>query len=228
MPCLPAPAKRKADPPAAPAKRQKVAVQSVGVSGPVVPVVQDLSPIGLIWDSRNYSCGYDTLLTIITSVWMNNPLEWHGILKRDYPFLGLWADALVHSHTMGLIPEYSRDYVRQHLHATQPMDFPYGPRFISMDALMMATTSRTSYGQSRRICSRCGFVPAGFTDTLSQYMHLSIRRSIQVEHPEGLTIQDWFQDQLDGYHGKCQHCSTPNAPVKTRRLTVVRNVPDRS
>ena len=31
------------------------------------------SPLGLIWDKENYSCGYDSLLVILFDIWKDNP-----------------------------------------------------------------------------------------------------------------------------------------------------------
>ncbi|KAJ7091584.1 hypothetical protein C8R44DRAFT_583657, partial [Mycena epipterygia] len=38
--------------------------------------VQPVSPVGLIWDSTNYSCAYDALFTPLACLWDENPEMW--------------------------------------------------------------------------------------------------------------------------------------------------------
>ena len=33
-------------------------------------------PVGLIWDGQNYSCVYDSMLTILYSIWIQEPEVW--------------------------------------------------------------------------------------------------------------------------------------------------------
>jgi hypothetical protein len=35
-----------------------------------------LIPQGLVWDNENYSCAYYSVLTVLLSVWMQNPSRW--------------------------------------------------------------------------------------------------------------------------------------------------------
>ncbi|KAJ7778930.1 hypothetical protein B0H16DRAFT_1448480 [Mycena metata] len=36
----------------------------------------DYLPFGLIWDAVNHSCGYDATFTVLTNIWLRNPLAW--------------------------------------------------------------------------------------------------------------------------------------------------------
>ena len=40
-------------------------------------------PVGILWDSVNYSCSYDSLLTILCEIWIYNPKSW---TKTFYSF----------------------------------------------------------------------------------------------------------------------------------------------
>ena len=33
-------------------------------------------PVGLIWDGQNYSCAYDSMFTILYSIWIQDPEVW--------------------------------------------------------------------------------------------------------------------------------------------------------
>jgi hypothetical protein len=51
-------------------------------------------PEGFIWDSENYSCAYDSLLTILLSIWSQEPVKWKGNFKdmneQDHECIGDW------------------------------------------------------------------------------------------------------------------------------------------
>ena len=34
------------------------------------------SPVGIIWDAKNYSCAYDAMFSILCDVWIQNPKKW--------------------------------------------------------------------------------------------------------------------------------------------------------
>ncbi|KAJ7737160.1 hypothetical protein DFH07DRAFT_710126, partial [Mycena maculata] len=59
-------------------KKKKMNDQDSNSTSRVVP--QDLSalppPVGLIWDSSNWSCGYDSLLTPLSSLVKDDPVRW--------------------------------------------------------------------------------------------------------------------------------------------------------
>jgi hypothetical protein len=58
------------------AKKQKTAVNDLtGMAGPV----------GLQWDSENYSCAYDSLFSILYNIWIDDPRSWSAkFSKRCY------------------------------------------------------------------------------------------------------------------------------------------------
>ncbi|KAJ7156499.1 hypothetical protein C8R43DRAFT_854101, partial [Mycena crocata] len=41
-----------------------------------------IRPIGLIWDSRDYSCGYDATLTILGNLWKDNNQDWGNAFSQ--------------------------------------------------------------------------------------------------------------------------------------------------
>jgi hypothetical protein len=40
------------------------------------------SPIGLIWDSHDYSCAYDSLLVILYNLWKDNSEAWSTLFEN--------------------------------------------------------------------------------------------------------------------------------------------------
>jgi len=43
--------------------------------------IEDQEPQGLIWDGQNYSCAYDSLMTILFSIWSNDTKKWNRHFK---------------------------------------------------------------------------------------------------------------------------------------------------
>jgi len=48
------------------------------------------APIGLIWDSQDYSCAYDALFTILGDIWVFNPTMW----TREFGLMSSFANKL--------------------------------------------------------------------------------------------------------------------------------------
>ena len=49
------------------------------------------APIGLIWDSQDYSCAYDALFTILGDIWVFNPTMW----TYEFGLMSSFANKLV-------------------------------------------------------------------------------------------------------------------------------------
>ncbi|KAJ7204254.1 hypothetical protein C8J57DRAFT_982211, partial [Mycena rebaudengoi] len=84
-------------------------------------------PSGLIWDSSNYSCAYDSVFCILFNIWMDDRVVRSaqlGPLSSELATLvNGFSDVL--SGTISL--EQARDVVRCMLHERQRASFPTGP-----------------------------------------------------------------------------------------------------
>ncbi|KAJ7622008.1 hypothetical protein DFH06DRAFT_1143412 [Mycena polygramma] len=140
-----------------------------------------VGPVGLIWDSTNYSCAYDALFTSIGHIWTENPVEWTRRLSTSSLLLGLWAVAATERPDH---PEFARDTVRNLLHIQNPADFPRGPTAIRLDPLFMAMTDRRSYGSATTGCQHCGFTQEGTIGTFSQMIEIYRHAALRVRFPE--------------------------------------------
>jgi hypothetical protein len=154
------------------------------LNSPVVHLQQS-SPVGLVWDNVNYSCGYDALLTPLLCLWKDNPILWTEKLDMSNHILGQWALAMTQNRDL---PEQARDYIRRILHLQDPQNFPLGPQGLLLDALFMAVTGRKAYGSALTFCDNCGYQVPGTTDTLGQYMNVHWVPALQARHPAGPTL----------------------------------------
>ncbi|KAJ7122695.1 hypothetical protein C8R43DRAFT_845579, partial [Mycena crocata] len=144
--------------------------------------VQTASPVGLVWDGRNYSCGYDSFFTPLASLWGDNQELWTQRLTDFSPLLGLWATVMSDNRN---VPEAARDAVRRLLHFQSPTDFPLGPNMIKLDALFMGLTRRRSYGSGVTHCDFCGYREPGVTDTFGQYINVWNTNELRRNYPNG-------------------------------------------
>ena len=47
-------------------------------------------PVGIIWDSHDYSCSYDSIFTILGDIWAYNPTMW----TRKFSLMSIYANKL--------------------------------------------------------------------------------------------------------------------------------------
>jgi hypothetical protein len=180
------------------------------------------APIGLIWDSRDHSCSYDALLTPLACLLKQNPGVWTDKLTECSPILGVWAMNLLQNPHQ---PEIARNALRTLLHLAAPQYFPMGPNPVVLDRLLMAVTSRRSYGTATRCCERCNYRAEGVIDTWSQLVDASTSRTLNLLYPRGQTISQWLAFHFDRTSGACHDCLVRGTNVPMRRTTTVHDVP---
>ncbi|KAJ7187208.1 hypothetical protein C8R46DRAFT_880643, partial [Mycena filopes] len=92
-------------------------------------------PVGLIWDSKDYSCAYDATFTILGNLWTESPDTWTVSFGLMSGVLGEYA-ALLRSVVDGTIPfEGARDFIRRGMNFRRPDHFPYGHNSTSIDRM---------------------------------------------------------------------------------------------
>jgi len=89
-------------------------------------ITKDQGPLGFVWDGENYSCAYDSVLTILLSIWMQNPSKWKGHFKDMNRTMNVLASGFHRSSENGGTLESARNKVRRLLHQRSPTLFPYG------------------------------------------------------------------------------------------------------
>ena len=52
--------------------------------------IQNESPVGLIWDSSDYSCAYDSVFTVLGDIWVYDPTLW----SREFSLVSSFANKL--------------------------------------------------------------------------------------------------------------------------------------
>ncbi|KAJ7075579.1 hypothetical protein C8R43DRAFT_966316 [Mycena crocata] len=177
------------------------------------------SPVGLIWDADNWSCGYDAFLTPLACILREDPQRWSANFTRQSGLLGLWAARM---QELPAAPEIARDDIRRLLHFSNADAFPVGRRGILIDNLFMALTDRESYGSAVTYCEHCNYRVPGLTSTFGQLLEVGYGRTLESMYPGEITMSQWLQWHFDRYQGRCPTCI---APHKMRRVTTLTDVP---
>jgi hypothetical protein len=90
-------------------------------------ILDDLQgPKGFIWDGENYSCAYDSLLTILLSIWSQDCVKWKGDFKDMNKIMNVLATGFHHAKLNRGSLESARNKIRHLLHQRMPGLFPYG------------------------------------------------------------------------------------------------------
>ncbi|KAJ7153845.1 hypothetical protein C8R46DRAFT_897874 [Mycena filopes] len=178
----------------------------------------------MVWDSRDYSCGYDATFTILANVWVDDPTRWTTAFGTTSGTLGELA-VLLQSVADGLITlENARNTVRRAMNRARPIDFPYGHNSTSIDRIAQRVFPSKCYAVGRQVCEWCGFLDPVSYGMLESYM--SVGLSTRRDHGKGVELLEWVTTYLAKGRQICQPCRLSGNPG--RRLSMkstVREVP---
>jgi hypothetical protein len=115
-------------------------------------------PLGLIWDSKDYSCAYDSLFTILYNIWTEAPTVWSGRFRNVTDCLSMLSDSflLVKNGTIAI--EGARDAMRRELNRLDSRESPMGAAFTCLAKLtseMMGNNHDS--GAIYLSCITCGY-----------------------------------------------------------------------
>jgi hypothetical protein len=120
----------------------------------------DLSsiPIGLVWDEKNWSCCYDSLFTILYSVWICNPKRWTRSFRRMNRVSKKMVSGFRKLANNNTTFETVRNEVRMILHQLNQNNFAYGAVGTSMPELTNVVATTEYEAETTYItCNQCGF-----------------------------------------------------------------------
>ncbi|KAJ6481340.1 hypothetical protein C8R47DRAFT_1284520 [Mycena vitilis] len=182
-----------------------------------------MKPVGLIWDSVNYSCGYDATFTILGNLWAEDPVRWSAYFGSMSAHLGQLALAM-NSVSEGRVTfEQARNAVRRGMHSLKPNDFPMGSRTTSIDKIATSILPSKYYGVGRQSCSSCGYLDAVSYGMLESY--LSAGLSTNQNYPVGVPLQDWMSKYLSHGRRACPSCASIGRRVRLGMNVAIREVP---
>ncbi|KAJ7611121.1 hypothetical protein DFH06DRAFT_1016210 [Mycena polygramma] len=143
-------------------------------------------PVGLVWDSVDYSCGYDTMFTILGNIWLEKSDVWTRRFSSYSEMLLQLSSHLAEYAASSITFEECRNRMRSKMHCLKPADFPYGPRGTSMDLVSLALTPKDTYALRTAICDDCGYVDAIETPVFDPFMCAGLSRAQLAANPLGV------------------------------------------
>lgn len=155
--------------------------------------LETVGPLGFVWDSVNWSCAYDSVFTILYSIWTTNPHKWNKIYKQLNPEATLMANSYQKIYNKTYTAEKARDLVRAQLHSKFPEKFPNGNRGTAVAELIREMLRSSNCTQVWTKCIVCdiprtsladGYVNSvEHTDKRAKTTSELINKGIQIRHP---------------------------------------------
>ncbi|KAJ7229268.1 hypothetical protein C8J57DRAFT_1058075 [Mycena rebaudengoi] len=185
------------------------------------------SPIGPRWDSGDYSCAYDSVFGILYNIWLDNS----SLRSHQFSSLSNELASLVRGFeciaTHGRTIEDARDEVRSILHSRDPVNFPYGPNYSSVDLLSSRILPSRECGRSTIRCTLCNYQLPGTISTFSPHLTLSLTRSLHRAEPDTIiSLKGWFRNHFNQRAQRCPVClSVDKVDCRMQRSTTLLSVP---
>jgi len=110
----------------------------------------------LIWDVNNFSCAYDSLFTILHSIWNDDPVKWSNVFQEANQYLSTFSGGFnMHLHER-MSMEEARDNVHELLYENDPKMFPIGANYINVADLASAMSVLSQpVAESEYECTQC-------------------------------------------------------------------------
>jgi len=144
----------------------------------VVHNIESECPTGITWDEDNYSCAYDALLTILFSLWSENPSKWKKRFHKTNRTLKLLASGFQKVHGKSMSLETARDKVRHILHQRDPVSFPNGNTGTCIQELIYQLfKTNDSLASSFMVCNDCDHEVELVNERTSNIIHCPIEFS---------------------------------------------------
>jgi Helitron helicase-like domain at N-terminus/PIF1-like helicase len=162
-------------------------------------IPSQVCPVGIIWDSKNYSCAYDAIFTILCDVWIQNPKKWTTL----FCWLSKPLERLAYNYREILRGqkrlEAARNDVRKMLHNSDNNLFPYGQIGTNVIELARKLMVRDQSPCIAKIqCTTCGKLDS--IDPPENFMHLT-DSSLK-------NINAWLQNWQKHNTVNCHQCNS--------------------
>ncbi|KAH9855420.1 hypothetical protein C2E23DRAFT_723963 [Lenzites betulinus] len=136
-------------------------------------------PSGFVWDSQDYSCAYDSVLTILLNVWTDRKNCSLNQIAGLSPALDELYECFAQVHDGLVSQEQGRNRFRDYLYEASPTRFPrHGHALTAVSDILEKLVKRTDgYGYRVRRCVACTRVDIDgcHAHPYPDRMHLSTR-----------------------------------------------------
>ncbi|KAI9064619.1 hypothetical protein FKP32DRAFT_1569567 [Trametes sanguinea] len=173
------------------------------------------SRAGLVWDTLNWSCAFDSILTVLFNIFVDRGCSWLAELAPGNLLMEVvrprFQTALSQPHTLHEL----RDLLRHILFAADAARFPrYGESLVAVsDIFVCLFTCASPYAQAKLTCEFCSAESLHLTDMCKSYqwsmtpaMWTTYKNSV-----DDISTQTFVHFMLNsGFHIHCPTCRTLN------------------
>jgi len=183
------------------------------------------SPKGLIWDSIDYSCAYDTLFTIFYHIWHEGQNKHKEYFKNGTQYLQQ-LNSYFPSLSSNLNSfESIRDQLRIVLNEYKPEQYRFGKVYTDLNELIGDFTTKESNGTSKLQCSKCQFTVLKPYSYLQNYTTVGWSSSDYEKLHHSASIQQYlnfkifkYNDKTDKFCPNCFRSIKKNIPLYTTQF----------
>ncbi|KAH9852843.1 hypothetical protein C2E23DRAFT_729753 [Lenzites betulinus] len=174
---------------------------------------------GITWDSFNWSCAYDSLLTILVNIYIDMDSEQFDLIATGNRYMDFLRARLPACLTDAEELTSMRDVLRDLLYAAHPTTFPRTGRVMTAVSDIMACLfdSPTNFGESAMLCSFCATNSPHMIDVARSYAWSLTPAAFRHCFPgqSSITSSEYIACLLSaGVTAHCPACRTIN-PVRT-------------
>ncbi|KAJ7259003.1 hypothetical protein C8J57DRAFT_1073440 [Mycena rebaudengoi] len=181
--------------------------------------------MGLRWDSRDFSCAYDSLFSILCNLWMDDIILRTVQLKSMSDEMGALINGFNQAFGGRYTLEHGRDMVRRMLHTKSPEYFPYGHSNASVDRLVDHIFPSSSNGYAITCCARCGFQVGDNVQTFGHHVTVTLPPALRCEPGQVVSMGKWIRNHFLHKTGSCRRCLDDQVDSPLYRKTTLTSVP---
>ena len=83
------------------------------------------SPLGLIWDGKDYSCAYNSLFTVLYHIWSEGQWMHRGYFENRTQWIQMLNSKFTLLSNQNCTFESVCDFIRSKLNQMNPSQYPY-------------------------------------------------------------------------------------------------------
>jgi hypothetical protein len=170
--------------------------------------------LGLIWNSKDYSCAYDSLFTILYNIWADAPRVWSDRFRNITDYLSMLSDNFQSVKDGSVAIEGARDAVRRKLNLLDPREYPMGAAFTCLAKLTSQMMANRDSGTLSLRCITCGYTGNTLLH-ISEYFELKDTGPLQDGSYGSGYLSDcltWhLSDEQKISRFRCPRCCTSNS-----------------
>jgi hypothetical protein len=113
------------------------------------------SPLGLTWDEKDYSCAYDSLLTVLHHIWDEGQLKHKAYFANGNEWIRMLNSKFTSLSEKKSTFKSIRNFIRAKLNHMKPSQYRYGRHYTDICELISEFTSAKTYVMSHLYCRNC-------------------------------------------------------------------------